>query len=539
ASVKMIYRYTGSNIEPVAENNIGEMLTEGTDYEITGLTYEKTNASADNMKDPGFYRLTVTGKGSYTGSKTVRVCVLTFDAYDPVSGELKHGVTLPEGKDAAIVTASTVSMNTGWYVVTENVRVDSRMKVNGDVHLVLCDGVTLDAGGDAGNRGISVTEGNSLTIYSQEGNSGKLDASTRKVNYYAAIGGDCPANYSNNANNNINNNNGNFSFLNGKENGNAGSITIHGGEIIAKGSMYSAAIGKAGKDGVDGKGGKITIYGGKITAERFTSYGDISSQSDTAIGGPGAEIHLSHCREDDYILSEGYQGTLYFDRAFIIEDTSTLVKPENIYDSLGKKILPVDSFNVCVVTFDSNGGTPVKAQTLAMGKLATMPATPIKRGYKFVGWYTERSFDEPFKFDFTSRPVDTNLILYAKWVEVGPISYIGANGQISGFKAYSLMQADYTELPAGSYYVDQTITLPDRVKVTGEVNLILGDGYTLTVPWGISVMGDNTLNIFCQSGGTGRLIANAAGENAAIGGDSTGDSPSGSSGNINIYGGYI
>ena len=539
ASVKMIYRYTGSNIEPVVENNIGEKLTKDSDYEVVSILSEKTNEFTENMRDPGFYSLTVNGKGSYTGSKTVRVCVLTFDAYDPVSGELKHGVTLPEGKDAAIVTASTVSMNTGWYVVTESVTVNSRMKVNGDVHLVLCDGVTLNAGGDAGNRGISVTEGNSLTIYSQEGNSGKLDASTSKVNYYAAIGGDCPANYSNNSNNNFNNNNGNFSFLNGKENGNAGSITIHGGEIIAKGSMYSAAIGKAGKDGVDGKGGKITIYGGKITAERFTSYGDISSQSDTAIGGPGAEIHLSHCREDDYILSEGYQGTLNFDRAFIIEDTSTLVKPENINDSLGKKILPVDSFNVCTVTFDSNGGTPVKAQTLAMHKLATMPATPIKRGYKFVGWYRDRMLEEEFKFDFASDHVDTDLILYAKWVEVGPISYIGADGQIDGFKAYSLMQEDYTELPAGSYYVDQTITLPDRVKVTGEVNLILGDRITLTVPWGISVMGDNTLNIFCQSGGTGRLIANAASENAAIGGDSTGDSPSGSSGNINIYGGYI
>lgn len=538
ASVKMIYRYTGDTIEPVVENNIGNTLTKDTDYTVS--CKKDGSDTAVSMKDPGFYNIKVTGKNTYSGSKTVRVCVLTFDAYDPASGTLKHNVTLPEGKDAAIVTASTVSMNTGWYVVTESVTVNSRMKVNGDVHLILCDGVTLDAGGDAGNRGISVTEGNSLTIYSQEGNSGKLDASTRKVNYYAAIGGDCPANYiKNNDQNNINNNNGNFSYLNGNENGNAGNITIHGGEIIAKGSMYSAAIGKAGKDGVDGKGGKITIYGGKITAERFTSYGDISSQSDTAIGGPGAEIHLSHCREDDYILSEGYQGTLNFDRAFIIEDTSTLVKPENINDSLGKKILPVDSFNVCTVTFDSNGGTPVKAQTIAMGKLATMPATPIKRGYKFVGWYTERSYDEQFKFDFTCRPVDIDLTLYAKWVEVDPISYIGADGQISGYKAYSLMQADYTELPAGSYYVDQTITLPDRVKVTGTVNLILGDGYTLTVPWGISVMGDNTLNIFCQSGGTGRLIANAAGENAAIGGDSTGDSPSGSSGNINIYGGYI
>ncbi|MCR5249556.1 MAG: carbohydrate-binding domain-containing protein, partial [Lachnospiraceae bacterium] len=211
ASVKMIYRYTGDTIEPVVENNIGNTLTKDTDYTVS--CKKDGSDTAVSMKDPGFYNITVTGKNTYSGSKTVRVCVLTFDAYDPVSGELKHGVTLPEGKDAAIVTASTVSMNTGWYVVTENVRVDSRMKVNGDVHLVLCDGVTLDAGGDAGNRGISVTEGNSLTIYSQEGNSGKLDASTGKVNYYAAIGGDCPANHSNNSNNNINNNNGNFSFV--------------------------------------------------------------------------------------------------------------------------------------------------------------------------------------------------------------------------------------------------------------------------------------------------------------------------------------
>ena len=90
-------------------------------------------------------------------------------------------------------------MNSGWYVVTDNVEVTSRIKVNGDVHLVLCDGATLNAAGDQssstdiGKKGISVTEGNSLTIYSQAGNTGKLIAKSNDMNYYAGIGGDCPA----------------------------------------------------------------------------------------------------------------------------------------------------------------------------------------------------------------------------------------------------------------------------------------------------------------------------------------------------------
>ena len=44
-------------------------------------------------------------------------------------------------------------------MVTEDVTVGSRITVNGDVHLVLYDGVTLTA-----SRGIEVSSGNSLTI---------------------------------------------------------------------------------------------------------------------------------------------------------------------------------------------------------------------------------------------------------------------------------------------------------------------------------------------------------------------------------------
>ena len=512
ASVKQIYRHTGINIDPVVQNNVGETLTKGKDYEVTIKKSGETGETVSNMNDAGFYELTVTGKGTYSRSKTVRVCVLTFSEYNPQTGVLNNNATLPEGKDAAVVTADTVAMYSGWYVVTDNVEVTSRIKVNGDVHLVLCDGKTLNAAGEKssstyiGGKGISVTEGNSLTIYSQAGNTGKLIAKSNEKNYYAGIGGDCPADRTYNSA--TQSYTYAFPYLTGTENGNAGDITIHGGEIIARGSMYSAAIGKAGKSGTDGKGGRITIYGGKITAERFNG-----NQYDTGIGGRDADIHISHCRiNDDFILSDGYQGSVAFDKPYVIEGaTAVFVDSDNINEAAGKKILPVESTESHTVTFNSNGGTEIEAQSILLGKKAVKPVTPIRQGYQFGGWYKNSDFSDD-AYNFTSV-VTGDMTLHAKWTPVSsPISYIDAEGQtINSFADYSPMEADYTVLPSGSYYVGKDIILLERIKVEGVVNLILGDGYTLIAPMGISVMGENTtLNILCQSGGTGKLSAIAA-----------------------------
>ena len=518
ADVKQIYRYTVSAVQPVVKNNVGETLTKDTHYSVT-IKSEKTNSIVDEMKDPGFYNLTVNGTGSYTGSKSVRVCVLTFEKYDPSTGVLNKNATLPENTDAAVVTASTVTMNSGWYVVTEDVDVNTRMKVEGDVHLVLCDGATLNAAGNDGSMGISVTEGNSLTIYSQKGNIGRLVASSNKVNFYAGIGGNSPDDSSSNPDP--------FPYL--EKNKNAGNITIHGGEIYARGSYGSAAIGMA----EDGQGGRITIYGGKVTARRFSSTG-----TSTGIGGQNADIHLSWCRPDeDFVLSDGYQGGLSFDKSFNIEGTPTIATPYNIAQYSGKKIEPIESFETHTVTFNSNGGTAVETQTVAMNKKAKKPVTPISQGCRFVHWCTDTGLNQ--KYDFAS-PVNEDLTLYAKWEEVSPIAYVIGNGDVSGFTAYSPMEADYEVLPTGSYYVGNNLELLNRIKVSGNVSLILGNNNTLTADKGISVMGrENTLNIFGQSGGTGILKAKAASNNAAIGGDDGEQQLSGSVGNINIYGGNI
>ena len=514
--VKQIYRHTGSAVQPVVKNNIGETLTKGTDYTIS-IESEKTNSNVTEMKDPGFYNLTITGKSPYSGIRTVRVCVLTFGKYDPSTRELNNNATLPENTDAAVVTDSTVSMNSGWYVVTEDVDVNTRMKVEGDVHLVLCDGTTLNAAGNDGRMGISVTEGNSLTIYSQEGNTGKLLAYSNQANFYAGIGGNSPDKSSSDL----------FPYL--EKNKNAGDITIHGGEIYARGSYGSAAIGMA----EDGQGGRITIYGGKVTASRFSSTG-----TSTGIGGQNADIHLSWCRPyEDFILSDGYQGSVSFDKSFIIEDTSTIATRDDIAQFSGKKIEPVESFETHTVTFDSNGGTAVETQTVAMNKKAKKPVTPIRQGYSFAGWFKDTGLSQGYNFD---TKVTEDFTLYAKWEAVSAIAYIGEDGNVSGFTDYSPMEADYEVLPTGSYYVENDAELLNRVRVNGDVSLILKDGTTLTAPNGISVMGrEKTLNIFGQSGGTGILKAKAVSNNAAIGGDDGEQQLSGSVGNINIYGGNI
>ena len=61
------------------------------------------------------------------------------------------------------------------------------------------------------------------------------------------------------------------------------------------------------------------------------------------------------------------------------------------------------------VTFDSNGGTAVQAQTIADGEKVSEPTNPTKTGYTFQGWY-----DGDNAFDF-SKAITKDYILKAKW----------------------------------------------------------------------------------------------------------------------------
>ncbi len=85
------------------------------------------------------------------------------------------------------------------------------------------------------------------------------------------------------------------------------------------------------------------------------------------------------------------------------------------------------------------------------------------------------------------------------------------------------------------YGVNSSVTISDRISVSGDVHLILSNGCTLTASKGIGVNDDNSLTIYAQSTVENTMgvlkCQNVSSSYAAIGGDS-----SKSSGQITING---
>ena len=70
------------------------------------------------------------------------------------------------------------------------------------------------------------------------------------------------------------------------------------------------------------------------------------------------------------------------------------------------------NINAYTVSFDSNGGSSVAAQSVAYNTTASKPADPSKTGYTFADWFTDKDCTKAY--DFSSK-VTGNITLYAKW----------------------------------------------------------------------------------------------------------------------------
>jgi uncharacterized repeat protein (TIGR02543 family) len=84
-------------------------------------------------------------------------------------------------------------------------------------------------------------------------------------------------------------------------------------------------------------------------------------------------------------------------------------------DSLFAKWTP----NTSTVSFNSNGGSAVTAQTVTYNSAATLPApAPTKSGYSFAGWYSDTALSVNFNF---STIITASITLYAKWAGISTI----------------------------------------------------------------------------------------------------------------------
>lgn len=117
------------------------------------------------------------------------------------------------------------------------------------------------------------------------------------------------------------------------------------------------------------------------------------------------------------------------------------------------------------------------------------------------------------------------------------VTYIGADGSEHTCETFTELTEAPDSLPEGWYVVKGKVDVTrHNLFASGTVNLILCDGAELNLSLGLHVYGNAVLNIYGQSGGTGKLIATGENGYTAIGiVPNTGNA----SGTIHIYGGTI
>lgn len=150
----------------------------------------------------------------------------------------------------------------------------------------------------------------------------------------------------------------------------------------------------------------ITLYGKWIPVDYTVSYdsNDGSAVADETVTYGDKATEPAEPTLASYIFDAWY----FDDETFLAPvPFATWVPDENT--TLYAKWL-----DAVIVTFDSNEGSAVTAQTILTGTEATEPADPTLAEFVFAGWfYDDNTFVEAV--DFENDTFDADDTLYAKW----------------------------------------------------------------------------------------------------------------------------
>ena len=187
---------------------------------------------------------------------------------------------------------------------------------------------------------------------------------------------------------------------------------------------------------------------------------------------------------------------------------------------------------VYTVTY-MDGSTPITDQGLIPTSYTiesadlSLPATATKTGKGFYGWYDNAGCTGDA---VTTIPQGStgDKVFYAKWgAEQSNEVYVDAGGNEMPAQLCTVIASDTTTLATGWYVAKGEVTINESVTVSGDVNLILADGAHLEVTVasgyksGLNVASGNSLTIYAQANGTGRLDATGASSiSSGIGGNS-------------------
>ena len=440
----------------------------------------------------------LTGRGVQTQSTA-------YLEYDPAGGAYveKSAQCLDIAQIPVSPESGRVVLSEGWYVANGEVSIPSLIEVSGTANLILADNAVLTA-----LNGIHVSEGNSLNIFAQGDGSGTLLTRGKQKN--AGIGGNegdgCPSGaVAIHGGTVIAHGNYGAAGIGGGHGGSNGPVTIYGGEVSASGSSGAAGIG----GGAEAPCGQVTVCGGTVTATGGSDGAGIGGGSNgdggtvtvnggtvTATGGSCASGIGGGC--------EGDSGTVTVNGGTVTatagEDAAGI---GGGYCGDGGSL----TINTGKVTATGNGyyGKYEYSESVGHGTFGFRQGTLTVREGNIVMGGDNDDTAELLEAPYSTRPIYMTFNVpqhETLYLEYDPES----KEYIEKTAGCTLLSYDLDVLHEGFYLVDGEVTVQNRIEIDGEVKLILADGAKLNANGGIHLINDNSLIIYGQTEGTGKLI---------------------------------
>ena len=183
--------------------------------------------------------------------------------------------------------------------------------------------------------------------------------------------------------------------------------------------------------------------------------------------------------------------------------------------------------NEYTVSFKTGGIVDIESQTVKHGSTATEPETPVKTGYKFLGWFTDAVGGTEFDF---STPITGNITLYAHFEQKSYGITFNANGGTSpdftnGLYKTSALGGEKVRMPQtpmtdgsvfGGWYImngdeywhffDYDVPLSEYYEEGGKYYDFWGASHaetetlTVRVRWIVNVTGTYTVTFYSRGG---------------------------------------
>ena len=462
------------------------------------------------------------------------VCTSVAWAADPVSYIDENGETQTITDYTEMEDLKNTYYSGGWFVVKKNTQINHPLSIRGEARIILADGAVLRLGKkDAPmNPGADVFEvrGN-LTIYGQKEQTGKLRIYVDHKKDFGYViqlhsrdmtvnGGSIVINHKSNYPDNV------YGII-------GRSFTINRGELsVNTEDSADNSLGVAIRVSRD-----ITINGGNVSvsAKAFNSAGFYASNNTFINGGTvsvassgngtinygiiSAGITLGYTNESDRITVDNYYAenlvTTKDGQAFKDDDGNVIAGPtynDRMTVFAGKTLRPCDAIGFATGSKDA---TVIPAQEIEIGQIPTKPEDPVRADFNFLGWYADADFTT--SFDFTA-PLQQSTVAYAKW----SASYIDGKGGKRVADNIAKLTGEETVLHSGWYLLDNNISYSNSLKISGDVNIVLADGYTLNARCQTNengkcnyspLYGDGNLTIYGQSKQTGKIVTSTSGYN--------------------------